>query len=192
MRLAGGRVESVTRTSGTDRSASARSRVRALAGRGLQVSPWLLIAVAVGIVFLGQLVEDLTDSQPLQMLTPVDSSKRWTLVAVVLYELAIALILVRTVQRSVPALQRVIRCDPEAFGEYVSQMALPGPTVGAGLLAVSALITTVLFVALGVELPLTDDPVTNEPLYLSDGVAGSLAILAGYTVVAGPGCGSST
>ena len=176
-------MESVTRSSGTDEGASARSRRRGLALRNLRVSPRLLIAVAVGLVVLGQLVEDLTDSQPLQMLTPIESSKRWTLIAVVLYELAIARILERTVQRSVPALQQVIRCDADAFRDYVGQMQLPGPTVGAVLLAASALITTVLFLVLGVDLPLTNDPVTNAPLYLSGGAAGSLAILAGYTVV---------
>lgn len=176
-------MESVTESSATEQG---RGRLRALTLWGVRdrdTFPVLLIAVAVGIVLIGQLVEDLADSQPLQMLTPITSSRRWTLVGVVLYELVIALVLYRTVRRSLPSMERVLRIDAESFRAYVHQMELPGVTVNAVLLAASALITTVLFVVLGRDLPLTNDPVTNQPLYLSGGAAASLAILAGYTVV---------
>lgn len=175
-------MESVTESAATEQ---APGRPRALSRSALRdgsVTPLLLIAVAIGVVIVGQLVEDLADSQPLQMLTPIASSRRWTLIAVVLYELVIALVLHRTVQRSLPSLERVLRIDAEAFQRYVQQMQLPGPMVNAVLLAASALITTVLFVVLARDLPLTNDPVTNQPLYLSGGGAGALAILAGYTV----------
>ncbi len=170
--------------SGSDlvRSASRRA-ARPFASARSRVPPAILIGIAVGVVIVGQLVEDLADSQPLQMLTPIASSRRWTLIAVVIYELVIARILTRTVQRSLPSLKRVLRIDSNAFRGYVHQMEPPDLMVSAVLLAASALITVVLFGAMGLDLPLTNDPITNRPLYLSGGGAGSVAILAGYTVV---------
>jgi hypothetical protein len=142
----------------------------------------LLIIAAVGVVFLGQLAEDLADSQPLQMLPPIASSRRWTLVAVVLYELLIWRILDRTVQRSLPALERVLRIDEGTFHAYVHRLEAPGLRVNTVLFAAAALIVTVLFVVVGLDLPMTDAPITSPALQLPAGAGGSFAVLAGYTV----------
>jgi hypothetical protein len=179
-------VESVTPSPGTNtgagRLASTRSRLRALARGERHVSPTLVLVVAVGIVILGQLVEDLADSQPLQMFPPVATSPRWTLVAVVLYELAIARLLHHVVRRSIPALERVLKIDVASFHAYVHRLQPPDLKVNAVLLAASALIVTVLFVAMGLDLPVTDDPVTGGKLYLPTNLPGAFAVLAGYAV----------
>ena len=179
-------MERVTSSSGTGaaagRAASIRGRLRALVGPGRRVSPTLVIAVAVVIVLLGQVVEDLADSQPLQMLPPVASARRWTLVAVVLYELVIALVLDRTVARSLPAIERVLRIDAATFRSYVHRLQPPDLKVHAVLLAASALIVTVLFVVLALDLPMTDDPVTGQKLFLPTDAPRAIAVLAGYTV----------
>lgn len=159
-----------------------RARLRALVRPERDVPPTLLIAMAVGIVLLGQLVEDLADSQPLQMLPPVLSARRWTLVAVVLYELVIARVLDQTVQRSLPAIQRVLKLDAAGFRTYVHRLESPPLTVHVVLLAASALIVTVLFVVLGLDLPLTNDPVTHQLLFLPTDSVRAMAVLAGYTV----------
>jgi hypothetical protein len=179
-------VDRVTSSSGTEaapvRAASIRARLRALVRPERRISPTVLIAVAVGIVLLGQIVEDLADGQTLQMLPPITSARRWTLVAVVLYELAIARLLDQTVQRSLPAIERVLRIDAATFRSYVHRLEPPDRMINAVLLAASALIVTVLFVVLGLDLPMTDNPVTGQKLFLpTDGIQ-AFAVLAGYTV----------
>lgn len=143
----------------------------------------LVVLVAMGLVIAGQLAEDLADSAPIQMMPPEFSSRRWTLIAVVLYELLILRVVDRTVRRALPALEQVLRIEPAAFRAYVHRLRPPDPTSSLVILAASALIVTVLFGALALELPLTDDPVTTQPLFLPDVPLGALAILAGYTVV---------
>jgi hypothetical protein len=179
-------VDRVTASPGTDaatgRLASTRSRLRSLRRYQGHISPALVLAVAVGIVLLGQLVEDLADSQPLQMLPPIGSSRRWTLVAVVFYELAIARLVDQTVHRSMPSLQRVLKIDAESFRAYIHRLEAPELKVNVVLLATSALIVTVLFVVIGLDLPMTDDPVTGQKLFLPADRLRAFAVLAGYTV----------
>ena len=119
-------------------------------------------------MLLGQLVEDLADSQPLQMLPPIASARRWTLVAVVLYELVIARVLDQTVQRSLPAIERVLKIDAAAFRAMSTASSPRALTVHVVLLAASALIVTVLFAVLGLDLPLTNDPVTRSAALPAD------------------------
>jgi hypothetical protein len=147
------------------------------------MSSTLVLIVAVGVVIAGQVAEDLADSPPVQMLPPIFSGRRWTLIATVLYMLVISRLVDRTVQRSLPSLERVLRIDAAAFRAYVERMRPPDRTVSLALLAVSALIVVGLFVGVGSDLPLTNDPVTGLPIYLPGNVASALAILAGYTVV---------
>ena len=145
--------------------------------------PWALVVVlAVGLVAAGQLAEDLVDTAPLQMLPPTFLGRRWTLVVAVLYMLVISRVLDRTVERSLPTLERVLRMDAATFRAYVARMRPPDAIVNVVLLAASALIATVLFVLLGLSL-MTDDPVTNEQRYLPASAVGSALILAGYTIV---------
>ena len=147
-----------------------------------QFSPRLVAIVAVAIVVAGQVVEDLSDSAPLQMLRPEFSNPRWTLIAVVVYELLILRLVDRTVRRSLPSFERVLRLEPDAFRAYVRRLRPPDPTTSLVILAASALIVTVLFAGLGLELPLVNDPVTDEPLFLPGDPLAALVILAGYTV----------
>ena len=143
----------------------------------------LVVAVALGLVVAGQLVEDLSDSGPLQLLSPADSSRRWTLIAVVLYMLVIERVLERTVKRSLPSLERVLRIDERRFRAYVHRLERPDLLIGIVLLAIAALINTVLFAGLGLDLPVGDDPVTGASLYLPANPGGAFLVLAGYTVV---------
>ena len=145
--------------------------------------PWALVVVlAVGLVAAGQFAEDLADSPPMQMLPPIFLGRRWTLIVAVLYMLVISRVLDRTVERSLPTLERVLRIDAATFRAYVERMRPPDATANVVLLAASALIATVVFVVLGLSL-VTDDPVTNEQRYLPATAAGSVLILAGYTIV---------
>jgi hypothetical protein len=139
--------------------------------------------VAVGLVVAGQFAEDLADSAPLQMLPPTFSGRRWTFIAVVIYMLVISRVVDRTVQRSVASLERVLRIDKAAFREYVHRMRPADATVSVVLLAASALFVTVLFVGLGQDLPLTNDPVTDEPLFVPGNPAAALLVVGGYTVM---------
>lgn len=142
----------------------------------------LVVIVALAIVVAGQLAEDLTDSAPLQLLPPEFSSRRWTWIAVVAYELVILRVVDRTVRRSLPAFERVLQLEPAAFRRYVHRLRPPDPTTSLVLLAASTLIVTVLFAGLALELPLTNDPVTNQPLFLPAAPLGALAVLGGYSV----------
>lgn len=142
----------------------------------------LVVLIAFAVVVGGQFAEDLMDSAPLQMLPPEFSSRRWTLIAVGLYSLLILRLVDRTVRRSLPAFERVLRLEPTAFRAYVHRLRPPDPTTSLVILAASALIVTVLFAGLGFDLPLTDDPVTKQPLFLPADPIGAISILAGYTV----------
>ena len=146
--------------------------------------PWVVVAfVAVGLVIAGQFAEDLADSPPLQMLPPTFSGRRWTVIAVVIYMLVISRVVDRTVQRSISSLERVLRIDGAAFRGYVQRMRPADATVSLVLLAASALFVTGLFVGLGSDLPLTNDPVTGQPLFLPPDALSSVAVLAGYTIM---------
>ncbi|MEX1168545.1 MAG: hypothetical protein WEE50_00240 [Chloroflexota bacterium] len=178
-------MKSVTRKSASEAAAPSVARsVRDRLGLDrLRFPSELVVLVAFGIVVAGQFAEDLVDSPPLQMLPPEFSSRRWTLIAVVLYSLLILRLVDRTVRRSLPSFERVLRLEPAAFRAYVHRLRPPDPTTSLVLLAISALIVTVLFAGLGQDLPLTNDPVTGQPLYLPPDPVAAIAILAGYTVV---------
>src|SRR6476659_5081358 len=81
---------------------------RAVANSGpdrllLPVRPFLypaLIVLATAIVFLGQLVEDATDSPPLQMFANPPLLARWAVVALVLYSMVMSALLMQRAARS--------------------------------------------------------------------------------------------
>lgn len=175
-------VKSVTGKSvGAAESDGASARDRLGLDR-LRFPSQYVVIVAFAIVVAGQIAEDLTDSWPLQMFGQDLSSARWILIAVVLYELLILRLVDRTVQRSLPSFQRVLRLEPDRFRAYVHRLRPPDPTTSLVILAASALIVTVLYAGLALELPLIDDPVTGEPLLLPQDPLAALAILGGYTV----------
>lgn len=142
-----------------------------------------IVIVAFAVAVAGQVAEDLTDGGPIQMLPPEFSGPRWTLIAVVLYELLILRLVDRTVRRSLPSFERVLRLEPAAFRTYVQRLRPPDPTTSLVILAASALIVTVLFAGLNLELPLMNHPIQDEPLFLPGNPLAALTILAGYTVV---------
>ncbi len=176
--------------SGRASTSSGRGRARALmpaVGDRLGLDRLLfrseyVVIIAFALVLAGQLVEDMADSAPLQMMPTEFSSRRWTLIAVVLYELLILRLVDRTVRRSLPAFERVLRLEPAAFRAYVHRLRPPDPTTSLVILAASALIVTVLFAGLSLDLPLTNDPVTGLPLFLPQDPLAALVILGGYTV----------
>ena len=149
----------------------------------ITIPPPLFILVAVAIVAAGQLTEDLIDSQPMQMLPPVFLARRWAIVVLVLYMLVIARVVDRTVQGALPSLERVLLVDAPRFRWYVARMRPGDVRLNAALLAISAAIVLVLFPVLGLDLPVTNDPVTNQPVFLPSSLPETIVILAGYTVV---------
>lgn len=149
----------------------------------ISIPPPIFISVAVVIVAAGQLTEDLIDSQPMQMLPPIFLGRRWAVVAVVLYMLVIARVVDRTVQGALPSLERVLRVDAAKFRWYVERMRPADVRLNVLLLALSAVIVVALFPVLGLDLPVTNDPVTDQRIYLPANVPESILILAGYTVV---------
>jgi hypothetical protein len=142
----------------------------------------LVVIVAVGVVFTGQLVEDLADGSANFLLTPPLAVRRWTLIALVLYELIIAGVVERTVRRSLDSLARVVRIDDAAFGAYAERMNRRDTRGDLLLLLAAAAISALLFLVMGVE-PLADDPRTSTAGVLPAQPLGALLVLAGYTVV---------
>ncbi|MEA2610193.1 MAG: hypothetical protein QOJ75_2436, partial [Chloroflexota bacterium] len=129
-----------------------------------------------------QFAEDVADSPPLQMLPPIFFARRWTLIVAVLYLLVISRVVDRTVRRSLPSLERVMRIDAATFRGFARRLEHPGIAVNVALLAVSALIVIALFPLLGLSL-VTDDPVTHLQVYLPSSAGDALLVLAGYTVI---------
>lgn len=142
----------------------------------------VLVLVAVSIVAAGQLVEDLADSPPIQMLTPQDAPRRWTVIALVLYELVIAGVLRQTVRRSLDSLRQVVKVDRATFHDYERRMQRWHARADASLMLVSALIVTLMFWVLGIEL-LSDDPVTKGGMLLPTDPLRGVLVLAGYAVL---------
>jgi hypothetical protein len=142
----------------------------------------VLVVIAVGLVAIGQLVEDMADSPPMQMLPPTFLIRRWTVVVAVLYMLVISRLVERTVARSLPALQSVLGMTDTAFRRYAVRMQPPAMSVDLALLVISVLVVVLLFPVLGSDLP-TRDPVTNAPVYLPTSVVEAVAVLAGYVIV---------
>jgi hypothetical protein len=147
----------------------------------------LAVIVPVGLVAAGQLVEDSLDSPPLQMLSANFSVGRWTVVVAVLYMVVILKVLEGTVQRSLAALQPVVKIDARAFHAYAARMNPPGPRVGILLLVVSAVVVAVLVPLTGGSLPTVRDPVTDQSIFLSADPLLALIELAGYTMVSWAG-----
>lgn len=143
----------------------------------------VLFMAAAGIVALGQVVEDLHDSQPLQMLPPEVYIPRWTVIAAVAYMLLVVKLIERPVQRSLGLVQHVVRIDPIEFRSYWLRMSTSDRRVEALLVAISAAIVFLLYPVLGRPLATTIDPVTRAPLYLPDAPVAAAAVLAGYVVL---------
>ena len=96
-----------------------------------------LVIGGVGLVALGQLVEDVDDGPPIQMLPPTFLIRRWTVVVAVLYMLVISRVVERTVERSLPALQAALRMNDATFRGYADRMRPPTIAVDLGLLGIS-------------------------------------------------------
>jgi hypothetical protein len=144
--------------------------------------PRLLITLAVAVVAAGQLAEDIADSEPLQLLSPSDSVRRWTVIAAVAYMLVISRYVDRMVDRSMSALREVIEIDPDRFERYAIGLGRLSRTFEAGLLIAAAVVVVVIFPVLGSSLPI-DDPVSGALTHLPPlGIDAGL-ILAAYAVL---------
>ncbi len=142
----------------------------------------LLVIVAVGLVAAGQLVEDMADSSPIQMLAPQTAARRWTVIALVLYDLVIAGILSQTVGHSLESLRRVVKVDRATFQDYERRMHGWRARQDVAVLLLSGLVVTLLFWVLRLEL-LSDDPVRKVGTHLpTDPVSGGI-VLVGYAVL---------
>ena len=183
------------RTAGTTRSAEQPARgssgSRRLQGAGasgaarglpLRLSPLLIVVAAVLLVVAGQVAEDLADSEPLQLLAPLTALRRWTLIVAVVYMLVISRVIDRMVERSLAALDALVHVNPDHFQGYAARMRRPGLALDIGLVVVSAVIVTLIFLVLQTSLPI-DDPVTNAPLFLPVSGPGAIAVLVQYTLV---------
>jgi hypothetical protein len=163
-------------TTGLPPAASAFGR------RFARVAPRVLIALSITVVAAGQLAEDLSDSEPLQLLSPMDALRRWTVIAAVFYLLGIARFVDGVVDRSLRNLGEVVEIDPGRFAGYARRLGRLGVRAEATLLVASAIVVAAVFPLLGSSLPV-DDPATNLPTHLpADGVE-ALVVLAGYTVL---------
>ena len=147
-----------------------------------RISPYVILLVAVALVIVGQLAEDLADSQPLQLLTPSSALRRWTLIAAVVYMLAISLVIDRLVLQSLAALDRLVRIKPDRFRDYMDRMRRPGLAVDIAILATAGVVVAVTFWGLQTSLPI-DDPMTKTPMFLPEGGLAAAAVLIEYTVV---------
>jgi hypothetical protein len=151
--------------------------------RAVRLTPLLVLVIAIVLVMLGQLAEDLADTEPLQLLArPLDAQRRWTLIVAVVYMLVIGRIIERMVNRSLATLDALINVDPDRFRDYMARMRRPGLGVDLILLAISAGVVLVLFLALRTSLPI-DDTVTNTPVYLPANGVMAIAIVVQYTLV---------
>jgi hypothetical protein len=148
----------------------------------LRVPPAVVVIAAVALVAAGQVAEDLADSEPLQLLSPLDAVRRWTLILAVLYMLGISRAVDRFVKRSLADLDAAFHIDPERFRHYALRVRRPDVLVDAMLLAISGVLVVLLFGTMQTSLPI-DDPVTGQPVHLPTGVIGLFLIFAQYTVV---------
>lgn len=148
----------------------------------VRLSPVLVLLAAVALVIAGQVAEDLADSEPMQLLSPMSALRRWTLIVAVVYMLVISIVIDRLVRQSLAALDRLVRIKPEHFRDYMDRMRRPGLALDLGLLAAAAAIVGLLFLGLHTSLPI-DDPVTDEPTFLPGTGLGAAAVLVQYTLV---------
>lgn len=166
----------------TRTTAAAPPAGRTLRERWAGASPYIVLVVAVGLVIAGQVAEDLADTEPLQLLTPMDALRRWTLIVAVLYMLAISIVIDRLVVQSLVALDRLVRIKPERFRDYANRVRRPGPGVHVLMLAAAGVIVGVMFVGLRASLPI-DDAVTNGPVFLPEPGLSAAAVLIEYALV---------
>lgn len=152
-------------------------------GWDVQFPAAFVVILAVGLVVAGQLAEDLADSSRLEMLPPVFSGHRWTVIAWVVYMLLITRVVDRTVRAAIPSIERVLKVDGPGVRAYIQRLRPVEVSANLALLVTSAIIVTTLFAGLGLDMPVTSNPVTNEPLFLPQNPLAALAVLAGYTVV---------
>lgn len=149
----------------------------------IQFPAAFVVIAAVGLVVLGQLAEDLADSPRLELLPPVFSGHRWTVIATVVYALLISRVVDRTVRGAIPSIERVVKADAPNVRAYLRRLRPVEVSANVALLAASAIVVTTLFAGLGLDMPVTSDPLTGEPLFLPESPLGAAAVLAGYTVV---------
>ena len=142
----------------------------------------IVAIAAVVLAALGQLAEDLADSEPLQLLEPGAAIRRWTVIVAVLYLVVISRVVDRYLERSLDDLKEMLAIDERRFGRYARQLRGLRLLVDALLLVGSAIAVAILFILLSSSLPI-DDAVTNLPMLLPTNALGALAVLAGYTVV---------
>ena len=143
---------------------------------------WLLPLIGAVIVLAGQLLEDLADSSPLQMMPPTLLIQRWTVIALVVYLFGIWGVLQRTVEGSLTAVRPIVQVDDSAFHAYELRMRTLPIRSDLILLLASAVVTVALFAVLRADL-LLDDPVTGAPQTLPSDLVTAVTILAAYTVV---------
>src|SRR4051812_10819338 len=166
----------------------APSRAVADSGRDrvlVSVRPFLypaLTVLATAIVLLGQLVEDATDSPPLQMFPNPPLLARWAVVALVLYSMIMSALLMQRAASSLSTVRPVVAIKQDAFDGYRNRLAHIPPRIEAGLFVGAAVVTAVLFLVLGSDL-LLDDPVLKTSHKVPTDPLLALAILAAYTVV---------
>jgi len=164
------------------RAGSWLDATRAVRERIARAWPRIVIVSAVTLVFAGQVLEDLADSPPLQLLTPETAVRRWTIIFAAFYMLATANFVDGLVDRSLVALDGVFELAPDRFAAYARAIRHPGVRIEGVLFVASAGIVAILFVVLGVSLPI-DDPVTGAPRLLPSAGPTAFLILLEYAVV---------
>ena len=156
--------------------------MRSVLGRVYGLRYAVVTVLAVGVVFCGQLAEDIADSPPLQMMPPQMLFPRWSVVALVLYALVMWAVLDRTVRRSLPAMRRVVKIDQSAFDGYVQRVQPPAAIIDVAILVGVALFDVALFVGLNSDL-LLDDPVTDRATKLPTDPLAAAIVIGGYVVI---------
>lgn len=183
MKTASSEAESATGTATPVAALERARRWSALIRRRVTAERrWLLPLLGTLIVFGGQVVEDLGDSPPLQMLPPTVVVQRWALILLVAYLLVIWEVVERTVERSLVELRPSVRIDDAAFSAYAVRMRTLPFRIDAVLLAVAGAISVTLFVVLGADL-LVDDPVTGLRQTLPAHPLAAALVIAAYSVV---------
>jgi len=169
---------------GTIRAGGARDRSipPSLRERLLRTPPVLVLGIAIVLVIAGQLVEDLADSEPLQLLAPTSALRRWTLIVAVVYMIVISRAVDQYVQRSLRALAAVVHLAPDRFAAYADQMRRPGLVIDSILIVASAIVVAALYLVLGTSLPIDDPVIPGLERFLPQGL-GALVVLVQYTVI---------
>jgi hypothetical protein len=142
----------------------------------------IAVGAAIAIVVAGQVVEDLGDTNPLQMLAPDLAMPRWTVIVAVVYALLISRLVDRLVDRSLHHLRTALRTPPEEIDGLAERLRRPRAAVDAALLVAAGAIVVVLFVGLRTSLPIKDS-VTAAELFLPTAILPAAIVLAEYAVV---------